>query len=303
MTAVDEAMRGGERNFAVVVLTYNEERNLSGCLESVAPLGARVFVIDSGSTDGTVEISRRCGATLLQHPFTTHADQWAWAIGQLPTSCEWILGLDADQRLTAEACRSVMRFVGDPGPAKGAYLCRRQLFRGRWIRHGGYYPKYLLKLFSRSAVRLDRRDLVDHHFAVTGPAIRLAGDLIEANANEDEIRTWIDKHNRYAVLQAADEIRRRRRVQWRLAIGSPDDRVAFLKAVWQRMPLFFRSWLYFMYRYVVRLGFLDGKEGFLFHFLQGFWYRLIVDVNISEMRLKSDRERKDAAELQFRRGE
>jgi hypothetical protein len=118
---------------------------------------------------------------------------------------------------------------------------------------------------------------------VTGPTKRLDGDLVEDNRNEASIAAWIDKHNRYARLQAADEIARRRQgaPQGRL-FGNPDERTAWLKAFWVRLPLSVRPTGYFVYRYLFRLGFLDGREGFVFHVLQAFWYRLLVDINIEE---------------------
>jgi glycosyltransferase involved in cell wall biosynthesis len=270
----------------VVVLTFNEARNLGACLDAVRGWAARIVVVDSGSTDETVAIAEAAGATVLTHPFTTHAAQWAWALEALPTTSEWILGLDADQRLTPELRQAVDALLDRPGAARGAYLNRRQIFRGRWIRHGGYYPKYLLKLFRRDSVSVDEGDLVDHHFRVEGPTVQLAGDLIEENLNEAAIAVWTAKHNRYAVLQAQQE---RRQAAHRLAVGmsavfgSPDDRVRWMKQTWSRLPRFVRPCLYVCYRYVLRLGFLDGRQGFIFHVLQGFWYRLLVDINLDEL--------------------
>ena len=272
-------------DLTVIVLTYNEEKNLPDCLASLKDLGAPVFVVDSGSTDRTLAIAREFGAQQLSHPFETHARQWRWAIDSLPTATQWILGLDADQRLTPELTASLTHFLSSGQPASGAYLCRRQVFRGTWIRHGGYYPKYLLKLFRRDAVIIDDADMVDHHFNVRGTVAKLEGDLIEANRNEDQIRTWIAKHNQYAILQAREEILAMSRGNGSHPVpaGSPDETTAKMKRYWRRMPLYIRPFAYFGYRYFLRLGFLDGKQGFIFHFLQAFWYRLLVDINIEEM--------------------
>lgn len=275
---------------SVVVLTFNEERNLRRCLESVRPFAADIFIVDSGSVDATVDIARQLGATVVPHTFESHAQQWQWALGALPFKTDWVLALDADQSITPELQAAIERRLREwrmPGSPAGAYLNRRQVFRGRWIRHGGYYPKYLLKLFRRSAVSIDEDDMVDHHFVVRGPTALLDGDMIEDNRNEATIATWIDKHNRYAVLQAAEE-----ETRWHGGpetprgrfFGQPDERIIWLKRVWNRFPLFLRPFAYFFYRYVLRLGFLDGKEGFIFHFLQAFWYRLLVDINRDEWR-------------------
>lgn len=273
----------------VVVLTCNEERNLEPCLRSVAGWAARVFVVDSGSTDATVTLARSLGAEVLTHPFETHARQWRWALDHLPLETPWVLGLDADQRLTPELRDEMAAWLAGNPAASGGYVCRRQIFRGTWIRHGGYYPKYLLKLFRRDRVSVDVDDLVDHHFTVDGPTVTFAGDIIEDNHNEAAIADWTAKHNRYAVLQARQELRGRGEpVGLAALIGSPDERVRWWKQAWARLPLFVRPCLYVSYRYLLRLGFLDGKQGFIFHVLQGFWYRLLVDVNIDEMRHAAD---------------
>jgi glycosyltransferase involved in cell wall biosynthesis len=279
---------------AVVVLTFNEERNIEACLSSVAGWVSQIFVVDSGSTDATLQIAASFGAEVVSHTFESHARQWRWALSTLPLTAEWVLALDADQSVNGELkdaiALALTRWSGPQSPV-GAYVNRRQIFRGRWIRHGGYYPKYLLKLFRRDAVSVDEADRVDHHFTVVGPTAILPGDLIEDNRNEAAIAVWIAKHNRYAVLQAREELARaepgggarRGRV-----FGSPDERTLWRKWLWNRCPPFIRPWAYFLYRYLLRLGFLDGKEGFVFHFMQALWYRLLVDINRDEQQASLD---------------
>jgi glycosyltransferase involved in cell wall biosynthesis len=276
---------------AAVVLTYNEARNLPACLASVAHWVAELYIVDSNSTDRTVAIATENGAHVVTHPFEGHAKQWRWALQNLPITTEWVLGLDADQRLTPALQHEMMHLMRDQktaemGPA-GYYLKRKQIFRGRWIKHGGYYPKYLLKLFRRSAVWVDANDLVDHHFRVRGAVGCLQHDLIEDNQNEADISVWVAKHNRYATLQAQEEMAQsdlapQSRLRDPLS-GSPDERRRWRQQVWRRLPLYVRPALYFFYRYVCRLGFLDGKEGFVFHVLQAFWYRLLVDIKLDEL--------------------
>lgn len=271
----------------LVVLTFNESRNLAACLESVRGWATDMFVVDSGSTDDTVTLAKQSGAQVVSHPFDTHARQWEWAIRELPIRTDWVLGLDADQRVMPELRSAIDLALATADAVDGYYVRRRQIFRGTWIRHGGYYPKHLLKLFRRSRVRLDPRELVDHHFHVDGPTRKLQADIIEDNQNEANIAAWTAKHNRYATLQARQELAAKaanESTPSSAVLESPDARTRWLKQAWGRLPLFVRPCVYVFYRYVLRLGFLDGKQGFIFHVLQGFWYRLLVDVNVDELR-------------------
>lgn len=278
-----------------VVLTRDEGHNIGACLGSVAGWTAEIFVVDSGSVDDTLSIAETFGARVFSHPFETHAKQWAWALRNLPVKTDWVLALDADQRVTPELRDEITEFISDPNNStvNGCYVRRQQVFRGKWIKHGGYYPKYLLKLFRRGATQSDEGDLVDHHFRVKGRVAKLKNDIIEDNQNEARISTWIAKHNRYAMLQAREEFEQGRGLprvgaKPRL-LGTPDERILWLKRVWVRLPLYARPLLYFIYRYVFRLGVLDGKQGFIFHFLQAYWYRLLVDINLDELRRPSQR--------------
>lgn len=272
----------------MVILTLNEEPNIEACLASLSEWATEVFIVDAGSKDRTKEIAAEFGAKVVDHPFETHSQQWHWALENLPLQSKWVLALDADQRVTPELARELCGLTASQLAAvDGVYVKRRQWFRNRWIKHGGYYPKYLLKMFRRDKVVIDPKDLVDHHFYIPGPTIKLQNDIIEANKKEDDISFWIEKHNRYAALLASEEYR------WQngeknAAIspafnGSPDQRILAFKNIWRRMPLFVRPFLYFVYRYFLRLGFLDGKQGAIFHFMQAFWFRLLVDIKLDEL--------------------
>ena len=280
---------------SAVVLTRDEELNLPACLASMTDLVDEIFVVDSGSTDSTRQIAAAAGVIVITHEFTGHNAQWQWALRQLPLQHDWVLGLDADQRLTrelADELRELFRTGGTAG-FDGFYVARRNIFRGKWIRWGGYYPKRFIKLFRRDRLVHEPADLLDHHFRVQGKAGMLQHDLIEENRKEDNIDFWVQKHLRYAELLALEEARRRAgmtptTVQPAL-FGDPDERAEWQKKTWTRLPRFVRAPAYFLWRYLFRLGFLDGKQGFAFHFLHAFWFRLITDLKIDEQRMRDAR--------------
>ncbi|RMF26541.1 MAG: glycosyltransferase family 2 protein [Bacteroidetes bacterium] len=276
-------------DFSFIVLTYNEEVHLPRLLESIQGLGAPVFVLDSGSTDETVSIARSFGAQVLEHPFENHPKQWDYALNNFPVETPWTIGLDADHIVSPELFQRLSRFRdADMDPEiNGIYFNRKNFFKGRWIRFGGYFPKYLLKMFRTGVGHSDLNENMDHRFIVPGKTLVWKdGYLLEENLKENRISFWIDKHNRYSTLVAEEEIERlngrRRQARQAKAFGNPDEKTAYLKKLWWRMPLFVRPFLYFFYRYFFKLGFLDGKEGFIFHFLQAFWFRLLVDIKIDE---------------------
>lgn len=276
---------------SAVVLTRDEELNLPACLASMRDLVDEIYVVDSGSTDKTVEIARAAGATVTTHEFTGHSAQWQWALSNLPLKHPWVLGLDADQRLMPELADELRALFADDSKTRdyaGFYITRRNVFRGKWIRWGGYYPKRFVKLFRRDRLVHEEADLLDHHFRVNGQIGTLAHDIIEENLKEDKIDFWIKKHLRYAELLAQEEARRRNgqapTTVKPAAFGNPDERAEWQKKTWVLLPRFVRAPAYFIWRYFFRLGFLDGKQGFAFHFLHAFWFRLVTDLKIDEQR-------------------
>ncbi len=158
------------------------------------------------------------------------------------------------------------------------------------MRFGGYYPKYMLKVFRHAAAFLDDHEF-DYRFYVTGKTATLRHDIVESNENEWRISFFVEKHNKFASQLAAEELKRRSGLGYLVRptlFGNSDQRTLWLKVLWQRLPLYSRPFLLFFYRYFLRLGFLDGKEGFIFYTLQSFWFRLLVDIRIEEMLAEKD---------------
>jgi glycosyltransferase involved in cell wall biosynthesis len=276
---------------SVIILTYNEETNIPACLASLEGLRCDVFVVDSGSTDRTVNIIDATGATVVKHPFEHYAAQRNWAQENLPLRSEWLLHLDADERLTPALVSEINRVTAaPPSDVDGFLLRKRTVFMGRWIRHGGHYPSYHLRLFRNGRGFCEDR-LYDQHFVVRGRLAALHGDYIDVVASD--LSTWTVRHLRWAELEAREMLSKERganRVQPRL-FGTAIERRRWLRErLFWRCPLFVRAFAYWIYRYFLRLGFLDGVEGLIFHFMQGAWYRILVDVHLYEARRSSGRE-------------
>ncbi len=273
---------------SVVILTLNEEVNLPECLGSLTGLECEIFVVDSGSTDRTAAIAAGAGASIVSHPFENYAAQRNWAQQNLPIRTEWVLHLDADERLTPQLVAEIARKLREPAiPVSGFLLRKRTIFLGRWIRHGGHYPSYHLRLFRKDKGACEDR-LYDQHFVVDGAVATLDGDYLDVVASS--IQTWTLRHVRWARLEAQEMTSvpgEGRRVQANRS-GNPIERKRWLReGVYGRAPLFVRPFAYWLYRYVARLGFLDGVEGLIFHFLQGCWYRFLIDCEIYQQSRQS----------------
>ena len=275
---------------SVILTTRNEAANIERTLQAIAGFVDEIFVIDSESSDSTVEIARTYATDVVNLPYK-HGSiiPWIfqWGLDNLPLRNEWILILEADQRPDELLKHALEELFARPSiDEDGFYLRRKQMFRGKWIRFGGYGDKWLLKLFRKGRGELDTKE-EDTRVYLRGRAGRLDGWLVEENVKEERILFYLEKHLRYADAFARDELERRRSgVQWKLEprfFGSPDERTLWLKSVYYRLPLYLRPWIYFFYRYFIRLGFLDGKQGFVFHFLQAYWFRLVVDIRLEEL--------------------
>ena len=279
-------------NLDLIILTYNEELNLEQCLKSVQGLPKNIFVVDSGSTDKTVEIARRHGAHVVTHEFTNQAEQFNWALDNLPVESEWVLRLDADEylmpELKEEIAASLDRF---PEEVTGVYMKRRMIFLGRWIRHGGYYPTWILRLFRYGKARSEQAELIEHVVLLEGTSARLRHDFVDRD--HEDLASWTLKHEGYAARQARFLTRIKHEydpefIQAKLLARQTHRKRWFLRKLYAPAPLFGRAFLYFFYRYVLRLGFLDGFPGLIFHYLHGCWYMFYTDAKIYEQRLKSN---------------
>ena len=279
-----DLLMGEAVSLTAVILTMNEELHLERAIGSLQSIAKQIVVIDSGSTDRTGEIARRMGAEVLVHPFVTQAQQFNWALTQLPDDTEWVLRLDADEIVTPELTHAIRAQLPALGPEKvGVYLNRRICFLGRPIRHGGLFPVKVLRIFRYGQGRSEDR-WMDEHIIVKGDTAHLPGEILDDNLNS--LTWWIAKHNSYASREVVDILLRNESSGGAgLEAGSHTATKRWIKErIYYRLPTGFRAFAYFLYRYVLRLGFLDGYEGTQFHVLQGFWYRYLVDAKLNEVR-------------------
>lgn len=277
----------------VIVLTHNEQIHIERCLGSVQPIASRLFVVDSFSTDDTVEIARSFGVEVVQRKWKNYADQFQWAIEQCARESEWLMRMDADEYLEPETREELQQTLAEiPADVDGIYIKRKVLFEGQWIRHGGFYPHILLRIWRAQKGCIEQRWMDEHIVLPPGAkTILLKGHLVDDNLKG--ITFWIDKHNSYASREAVDLL------NGKYPLFEKDESIKFMddpqakskrvikEQVYSRLPAGLRAFFYFIYRYFILLGFLDGKKGFLWHFLQGFWYRLLVDVKIMEIEERS----------------
>lgn len=277
----------------VILLSFNSEDTLGATLASARQVSDEIFVVDSFSNDGTPELARSLGATVVQHVFEHYGAQRNWAIDHLPVSRPWQLHLDADEWMSDKLVASILSLPDDPEHA-GYFLPRYLRFLGRVLRHGAMSPTWHLRLFRTGAGRCEDRRYDQHFLLKSGTSGRLQGGMVDDI--QMPLAEWTARHNRWADSEA-DEVDNKE-TSGRLAPdarGNPAQRKRFLRQKYYRLPLFFRAFALFVYRYFFRLGILDGTEGLIFWVLQSFWYRFLVDAKIWEKRHASDLAEKAAA--------
>ena len=267
-------------DLTVIILTKDERLHMARCLERLAPLEAkRVLVVDCHSSDGTQEIARSHGAEIVEHEWPgNQAEQFNWALDNCGIETEWILRIDADEYLSPEVVTEVKEALPSASPAVSAYaIGRYAVWQGRVMRHGtGKVP--LIRIFRKGKGRSEV-SLMDEHIVISeGETRELRNPFFDDNLND--LEWWTKKHLNYALRGALDLL------SLEYAPKEADSSSAHWgrKSKYARLPLFWRSFAYFLYRYILRGGFLDGKAGFTWNFFQGWWYRTMVDARIVEIK-------------------
>ncbi|MCM1522575.1 MAG: glycosyltransferase family 2 protein [Muribaculaceae bacterium] len=282
-------------DLTVIILTFNEEIHISRCLDRLKDVAREVIVVDSYSTDRTCEIAASKGARIVKQEWPgCQAEQFNRAIDNLAISTEWILRLDADEYLSPELIQELNTTLhSTPEDISAFVIPLGRVFMGRRLRHGIVNGVSIIRLFRTGKARYEKR-LMDEHLSVNGKIGRLKNPFIDDSLLP--LDKFVEKHNGYAIREAAtlltesddnskdglsDEVAAKRKKKQRYA----------------RMPLLWRAFGYFLYRYIFKLGFLDGREGFLWDFMQGWWYRTLVDAKVLEIRRKAQGDPKRIREI------
>lgn len=263
----------------VVILTLNEEIHIKRCINNVLGWADKIVVLDSGSGDKTVEIAKSLGVTVCYRKFDNYSAQRNYAINELDFENEWMFFLDADELLSIELKEEIssMLLNENLSGVNGFYINRKFFFLGKWIAHGGLYPAWFLRLFKPKFAKCERE--INEHITVEGVTEKLKNTFTDDNLNS--FGSWLIKHNKYADFESTQF--NNTDVKSDL-FGNQSERKQWVRQnIWNKfLPPLIRPFFYFVYSYFFRLGFLDGKIGFIYHFMQGLVYRFMIDVKYIE---------------------
>jgi len=274
---------------SVIILTYNESLHIARAIESVRAFSDEVLVVDSFSSDDTCEIARRRGALVVQHAFVNQAKQFQWALDNLPITGNWTMRLDADEIIEADLAEQINTQLPTLDPQiTGINFKRKHIFMGRWVRHGGRYPLKMLRLWRTGQGRIEDRWMDEHISVAQGRTITLEGGFADHNLHD--LTFFTHKHNQYATREAIEVINSRLAlfaVRHELNEGQSSFQARLKRVVknrlYNRVPFTLSSTAYFLWRYLIQLGFLDGRSGLVYHLLQGYWYRFLVGAKVLEL--------------------
>ena len=277
-------------DLSVIILTYNEEIHIRRCLDNINSIAKDIFIIDSYSTDRTLDIAQKYeNVKILQHQWPgNQATQFNWALTHLSINTQWVLRLDADEYLLPELIAELREKLPSlPIDVNGIIFNRRHIFMDKWMKRG-IYPVKLLRVFRYGKGMCEQR-LMDEHIQLTeGRAVEFEHDFCDHNLNN--LSWFCHKHVNYAIREAVDlldielDLTGAAESDENKQISKQAQKKRMKKHQYVKQPLFWRAFVYFCYRYFLKGACLDGKEGFLWTFLQGWWYRTLVDAKVFEIK-------------------
>ena len=278
-------------SIAVVILTFNEEIHIERCIRSAQRVADEIIVVDSYSTDNTCAIARSMGAKVYQHKFENYARQINWAFENCDIQAGWIWRLDADEyiepSLASKALQAIAYIEED---VNGIYVNKKIVFMGQPLLHGGWYPAPQIKIIRKGFGASENKWMDEHLVIFSGKTISIDADQTDDNLKD--LTEWSHKHVNYAMREAIDTLLAEYNLLHSKDLVEPKfwgthaERKRWLKMKYAKTPLFVRPFVNFFIRYILKAGFLDGKRGFIWHFMQGYWYRMLVDCKIFELKRK-----------------
>ena len=268
----------------VIILTFNEELHIKRLLESIVGIFESIVIVDSGSTDDTLKIAHGYGVTVKHNKWPgDHASQLNWAIDNINITTKWVFRIDADEVLSDDVIVELGIKLKNTSPSIGGFEMKRgNIFLGKKIKYGGTFPTNIIRIWKTGKARCDGR-LMDERMIIDDDLSIGKIDSVFWDHNLSSFSEWIEKHNKYSTKEAIEQILRKRKnlhLQGREDTSNPN--ISPLKRFYEKSPRPLRALSYFLYRYILRGGFLDGLPGFLWHFFQGFWYRILVDSKVIE---------------------
>jgi glycosyltransferase involved in cell wall biosynthesis len=275
-------------DLTVIILTFNEEIHIERAVKSVKNIAKNIFIVDSYSTDNTLKIAKENGAEIFQNKFVNQAKQFQWAIDNLDITTKWVMRLDADEIIEDSLSNSLIKELPKLSDhVTGINFDRKHIFMGKWIKHGGRYPLTMLRMWRHGYAYVEDRWMDEHIVVSSGKTIRMRGGFSDHNLND--LSYFIDKHNKYATREAVEVILKSfnghkfiNEINKKNSSFNASYKRYIKEKIYNRLPFGFGPLLYFLYRYFIMLGFLDGKSGFIYHFLQGLWYRFLVNAKVNE---------------------
>lgn len=281
-----------DNSIAAIILTKDEEKHIERCINSLKNVCDEIIVVDSFSTDRTCDIAEAMGAKVYKNPWKNYATQFNYGVYNCNIKSAWIWRIDADEFLEGNigiAVKKALKECNDD--VNGVYIRKRIDFIGRPLLHGGWYPSYHLKIFRNGHGDCENRWMDEHIRIFDGTTITVEdGNQVDANLNS--LTWWTQKHNGYATREMVDMLMMEYGLDAKAQevvpkfFGTEEQCKRWLKMKYVKFPLFIRPFINFFLRYILKAGFLDGKEGFIWHILQGFWYRMLVDAKIFELKKK-----------------
>ncbi|MCR1025185.1 glycosyltransferase family 2 protein [Cellulophaga baltica] len=277
-------------SIATIILTYNEEKHITRCIKNAQQFSNQIYLVDSFSTDKTVEIAKSLGAKVYQNKWeNNYAKQFNWGLENLPITTKWVFRLDADEYLTPKLIEEINTKIPSLSAEISGIVFERKMYFLDTLMDKGMLQMNMLRLFKYQHGFCEERWMDEHIVLTQGQSVEFENYFVDHNQNS--LGWWTEKHNNYAVREAVDLLN----LEYKFIAPKTEQSKAYelsadaqskrdKKKKYANLPLFWRAFIYFAYRYFFKLGFTQGKEGFLWHFLQGWWYRTLVDAKIYEVK-------------------